>query len=175
MLAPVYPKEVKAALFSMHLDKSPRPDGMSPCFYQKNWSVVGNDVENITQQFFASGSFDNNITETNIVLIPKKRDMSTMEDLRPISLCNVVYKVVSKVLANRLKLVLNGVILDSQSAFIPRRLITENIMISHEIMHYMKRKVDGKTRWMALKLDMIKAYDRVECNFLKAMLKKLGV
>lgn len=95
------------------------------------------------------------------MLIPKKQDPSTMADLRPISLCNVVYKVVSKVLANILKRVLNGVISDSQREFIPGRLITDNIMIFYEIMHYMKRKVVGKKGWMALKLDMSKAYDRV--------------
>lgn len=97
-----------------------------------------------------------------------------MADLRPIALCNVVYKIVSKVLANRFKHILNGVISESQSAFIPGRLISDNIMISYEVMHYLKRKNAGKTGWMALKLDMSKAYDRVEWDFLYAMLTKLG-
>ncbi|KAL8133670.1 hypothetical protein AgCh_008927 [Apium graveolens] len=174
MLEPVQSKEVKSALFSMHPDKSPGPDGMSPGFYQKYWQVVGTDIVSLTQQFFSTGKFDSNLTDTNIILIPKKQDPTSMSDLRPISLCNVAYKVVSKVLANRLKQILNGVISATQSAFIPGRLISDNIMISYEVMHYMKRKVAGKTGWMALKLDMSKAYDRVEWDFLKAMLEKLG-
>lgn len=99
---------------------------------------------------------------------------SVMQDLRPISLCNVAYKICSKVLDYRVKGVINNVISDTQSAFIPGRLITDNIMVSYEVMHYMKRKSKGKARWMVLKLDMSKAYDRVEWGFLKAMLLKLG-
>ena len=76
-----------------------------------------------------------------------------MTDLRPISLCNVVYKIAAKVMANR-KEVIDKVISETQSAFIPGRLISDNIMISFEIMHYMKRKTQGKMGWMALKLDM---------------------
>lgn len=89
-----------------------------------------------------------------------------MTDLRPISLCNVVYKVVSKVLANRLKRVIDKVISDTQSAFIPGRLITDNVMISYVVMHYMKRKTHGRNGWMDLKIDISKAYDRVEWDFL---------
>ena len=173
-LAAVQFKEVKAALFSMHPDKSLGPDGMSPGFYQKYWKVVGSDLVQLTQEFFTTGMFDQSITDKNIVLIPKKQDPSYMTELRPISLCNVAYKVMSKVLANRLKGVIGGIISVTQSAFIPGRLISDNIMISYEVMHYMKRKVSGKTGWMSLNLDMSKAYDRVEWNFLKEMLLTLG-
>lgn len=111
---------------------------------------------------------------TNIALIPKKQAPKTMMDLRPISLCNVLYKVASKVLANRLKQVIDLIISENQSAFIPGRLITDNVMISYEIMHYLKRKGKGKDGYMALKLDMSKAYDRVEWGYLKAILARLG-
>nr|XP_017221408.1 PREDICTED: uncharacterized protein LOC108198150 [Daucus carota subsp. sativus] len=97
-----------------------------------------------------------------------------MTELRPISLCNVSYKIASKVLANRFKKILDGVISETQSAFIPGRLMSDNTMIAYEVMHYMKRKVGGRAGRMALKLDMSKAYDRVEWSFLRAMLEKLG-
>lgn len=95
-------------------------------------------------------------------------------DLRPIALCNVLMKIITKVMANRMKDLLDKVVSDSQSAFIPDRLISDNIMISYEVMHYLKRKKVGKDGYMALKLDMSKAYDRIEWEFLKAILLKMG-
>lgn len=113
MLKPVEHQEVKNALFHMHPDKSPGPDGMSPGFYQKYWSIVGKDITHLVQQYFLTGVLEEKVTGTNIVLIPKKSNPLLMTDLRPISLCNVVYKVVSKVLANRLKEVIDSLISES--------------------------------------------------------------
>lgn len=171
---PIENHEVKKALFHMHPDKSPGPDGMSPGFYQKFWSIVSEDITNLVKGFFSTGSFDAHLTDTNIVLVPKKQNPKYMTELRPISLCNVSYKIVSKVLANRLKEVIDKLISETQSAFIPGRLISENIMISYEIMYFMKRKTKGKKGWMALKLDMSKAYDRVEWSYVKAVLQNMG-
>lgn len=166
--------EVRKAVFQMHPDKSPGPDGFNPGFYQKFWDIVGTDVVRLVQNFFTAGEFPDHLSDTYICLIQKKTKPETMGDLRPIALCNVVYKILSKVLANRLKTVLPQVVSDTQSAFLPGRLITDNILISFEIMHYLKRKQQGKEGYMAIKLDMSKAYDRVEWDFLQAMLHKLG-
>ena len=97
-----------------------------------------------------------------------------MNHFRPISLCNVIFKIVSKVLANRLKLILGSIIFECQSAFVANRIIIDNILISFETLHYMKTKRQGKTTHMALKLDMSKAYDRVEWDYLKASILKMG-
>lgn len=174
LLSPVEAKEVKEALFHMHPDKSPGPDGITPGFYQKFWKVVGQDVVAVVQRFFENGRVDDQLIQTNIALIPKKKHPQFMTDIRPISLCNVVYRIISKVLANRLKRIIDSVISDTQSTFIPGRLITDNIMIAHELIHFMKRKTTGKQGWMALKIDMSKAYDRVEWDFLAAVLNKMG-
>lgn len=174
LLGRITTAEVKKALFQMHPDKSPEPDGMSPGFYHKYWKIIGKDVVNWVHEFFELGGIPDGLNDTHIVLIPKKKSTSHMGDLRPILLCNVLYKVGSKVLADRMKVVLNSVISDSQSAFIPGRLISDNIMISFEVMHYLKRKTSGNMGYMALKLDMSKAYDRVEWSFLGAMMNKMG-
>ncbi|XP_074323477.1 uncharacterized protein LOC141660391 [Apium graveolens] len=170
----VFEDEVKMVIFNMHPDKAPGPEGMTPAFFQKNWSVIGRDVVEIVRQFFETGNLIDNINMTNIVLIPKKKNPSKLTELRPISLCNVVMKIITKVLANRLKKVLDSIISDSQSAFLPGRLISDNIMISFEVMHYLKRKKFGKEGYMALKLDMSKAYDRIEWKFLKEVLLMMG-
>lgn len=112
--------------------------------------------------------------ETIIVLIPKVPKPENIKDLRPISLCNVLYKIVSKVLANRLKTILPEVISPTQSAFVPGRLISDNILVAYEMTHYMRSKKRGKMGYAAIKLDMSKAYDRVEWSFLRDMMLWLG-
>lgn len=114
------------------------------------------------------------MNDTSVVLIPKKANPEYVTDLRPISLCNVIYKIVAKMLTNRLKGVLGSVISESHSAFVPGRAITDNILISTEIMHYLKRKKQGRDGVAALKIDMSKAYDRVEWTFLKLIMLKMG-
>lgn len=125
-------------------------------------------------KFLQDASFPVGLNDTSIVLIPKKHRPKFLSDMRPIALCNVLYKIISKILANRMKLVLDLVISDSQNAFVPGRAITDNIIISTEIMHFFKRKRQGKNGIAALKIDMSKAYDRIEWNFLQAMMFKMG-
>jgi len=109
-----------------------------------------------------------------VVLIPKVSNPERLKDLRPISLCNVVYKIASKVLSNRLKFILPEIIALNQSAFVPGRMITDNVLLAYEMTHYMQTKRSGKQSYAAVKLDMSKAYDRVEWSFLEKMMIKLG-
>lgn len=154
-------EEVKAALGQMHPIKAPGPDGMCPLFFQSYWHIVGPSVVASVLDVLRGNAMPRHLNKTFIALIPKKSNVDRMTDFRPISLCNVVYKLVSKVLANRLKVFLDKIITVNQSAFIPGRLITDNILVAFELFHFMKNshQMEGH---MAVKLDMAKAYDRVE-------------
>lgn len=96
-----------------------------------------------------------------MVLIPKKENAENLKDLCPIALCNVLYKILAKVLANRLKIIFPGVISENQSAFVQDRSITDSVLIAFEVIHHMKMKKRGTDCEVALKLDISKAYDRV--------------
>ena len=162
LMRPYSVEEVKAALFQMGSTKAPGPDGMNALFYQKFWHIVGNDVCSAVLDFLNSGTMLPEINYTHIVLIPKVKSPEKMTDFRPISLCNVIYKIISKVLANRLKIILPQLISPTQSAFVPGRLITDNVLLAYETLHAMHGRKKGKKGVLALKLDVSKAYDRVE-------------
>ncbi|KAE8819291.1 retrotransposon protein [Hordeum vulgare] len=111
---------------------------------------------------------------TSITLIPKVKNPDNIKNMRPISVCNVVYKIIAKILSKRLKGVLSEVISPTQSAFVPGRLLMDNVLLAYEVIHYMRNRRHGKENYAAVKLDMSKAYDRVEWHFLEAMMVKLG-
>ena len=174
LLHPFVAEEVRATLFQMHPSKAPGPDSMSSFFYQKYWHIVGISISHAVLSILNLGKILCKINLTHISLIPKKKNPKRMSDFRPISLCNVVYKIISKVLANRLKLVLPCIILDSQIAFVPGRLITDNVSVTFELIHKLKGKRRGKNGEMALKLNMSKAYDQVEWVYVEYIMRKMG-
>lgn len=142
--------------------KAPRADGMSPPLYQYFWQVVDHDVVSSILSWLNSGTLPHPINHTFITLIPKVKNPEFVHEYRPISLCNVLYKVFLKALANRLKKLLPHIITKHQSAFAKNRLISNNILIVFETLHQMKSHNSGDTSFIALKLDISKAYDKVE-------------
>ena len=167
-------EEVVSARKQLHPLKSPGPDGMSAIFFQKYWNIVGTNVSNMVLNVLNFGMSLFDINKTNIALVPKTNNPQRMTEFRPISLCNVVYKLVSKTLANHLKPILPYIILENQSAFTAGRLITDNVLVAYEIMHYLKHKKCGQDSFMVAKLDMSKAFDRVEWSFIEKVMRKMG-
>jgi hypothetical protein len=166
-------KEVETTLFQMSPCKAPGADGFTAGFFQKHWPLVKEKVLEAVLGFLNDGEMPKIINQTILVLIPKVANPLELTQFRPISLCNVIYKICSKVLANRLRLILDEVVSEEQSAFIPGRLITDNVLIAYECIHYLRNK-KGKSGACAIKLDMTKAYDRVEWDYLHAVMVALG-
>ena len=145
----------------------------SKSVFQHCWHIIKTDLPEMVNDFLTSGTLDTRLNMTNICLIPKTERPTRMTELRPISLCNVGYKIISKVLCQRLKVCLPSLISETQSTFVLGRLISDNILIAQE-MFYGLRTNRCKDKFMAIKTDMSKAYDRVEWIFIQQLLSKMG-
>ena len=174
LTCPYNREEMEVAIKQMAPLKAPGPNGMPLVFYRSFWPDIGMDVSDAVLSCLNSSTLLKSINHTFITLIPKVNNPESVAQFRPISLCNVIYKILSKVIVNRLKPILKSIISETQSAFVADRLITDNILIAFESLHHMKTQCSGKTGFMALKLDMSKAYDRVEWVFLEKILLKMG-
>ncbi|GJS24787.1 RNA-directed DNA polymerase, eukaryota, reverse transcriptase zinc-binding domain protein [Tanacetum coccineum] len=135
MIKHVTAQEVKEAIFSMGNDKSPGPDGYTACFFKECWDIVASDVVCAVQEFFTNGNLLKELNHTIIALIPKVNSPSRINDYRPISCCNVLFKCITKIISNRIKESLKGLISPNQSAFVPGRRISDNILLTQELMH----------------------------------------
>ena len=161
-------------LCAIHPDKAPGPDGFSASFFQSNWDTVGPQIILEVQNFFSTGYLPSRINATHIRLIPKILSPKKVAEYRPIALCTVFYKIISKLLSKRLQPVLQSIVAENQSAFVPNRAITDNVLITHEVLHYLKISGAEKICYMAVKTDMSKAYDRLEWDFIRLVLERLG-
>lgn len=171
LLRPFEPEEVSLL---WNADTAPGPSGFPPLFYKQFWNKVGVEVTKAVLSALILVTIPKDLNYTYLPLIPKIQSPRKVTDFQMISLSNVLYKLIAKVLANRSKPRLPQLISETQSAFMLERLITNNILVAHETLHYLKAKRSGKMGYMALKLDMRKAYDRVEWKFPEQIMQKLG-
>lgn len=111
-------EEFKTAINQMHPDKASGSDELNPAFYQNFWNLMGKEIYECCRTWLRDCKFPAELNNTNVVLIPKVDQACRMKDLRPIALCNVLYKIIAKVLSNRLRVLLSGLISENQSAFV---------------------------------------------------------
>lgn len=147
--------------------KASGPDGFQGIFYQSFWENIVVDVNELVFALVDGNIIPSRLNSTHIVLIPKVPNLESVSQFQPISLCNYSYKILSKVLANRLKPLLPALIIHMQNVFVAGRQIQDNIGIAYELFHFLKlRKTKSKFK-LGIKLDMHKAYDMVEWDFLE--------
>lgn len=156
--------DIKQALMDMSPFKASGPDGLQVAVYQQYWGVVGESLTKLVKRFL----------NTLVVLIPKVKNPDKVTQLRPISLCIISYKTITKTLTNRLKKIMSSIIGPYQSSFVSSRQITDNILIYQEILNTMRRK-NGRMEMMVLKIDLEKAYDRIAWDFVRDTLAEIGL
>jgi hypothetical protein len=162
--------EVKAAIWDCDSFKSPGPDGINFGFYKDFWEELKGDVMRFVSEFHRNGRLSKGLNSTFIALIPKVDSPQRLNDYRPISLVGSLYKILAKVLANRLRLVIGSVISEPQTAFVKGRQILDGILIANEAVDEARKT---KKELLLFKVDFEKAYDSVDWSYLDAVMGKM--
>jgi hypothetical protein len=171
LLEEVTQQEIKETLDQMHPDKAPGPDGFTARFFQHCWEIIKSDLTKMIKKSQASSKLGGGTNSAFLALMPKEKGALNFSRFRPISLCNTSYKILTKVIANRLKNILPSIVPENQGRFIKGRQIAENIILVQEALH---SSLCRKDKGMIIKLDLANAFDRVNHNFLYAVMKKFG-
>lgn len=169
--AEVTNNEIKTALFDMEPDKAPGLDGFTTRFLQNYWQIVGKDLCRMVRKSQACQKIGGSTNSAFLALIPKEKSANSFSIFRPISLCNIGYKLITKVIANRLKTILPDIIPENQGGFIQGRQIVDNFILVQEAIH---SSLAQKEKGMVVKLDLERAFDRVKHRFLLDVLYKFG-
>ncbi|MCH85138.1 cysteine-rich receptor-like protein kinase, partial [Trifolium medium] len=171
MTKPFTVDEVKAAVWDCGSFKSPGPDGINLGFFKDFWTELQGDVMQFISEFHRNGRLTKGLNSTFIALISKVDSPQRLNDFRPISLVGSLYKILAKVLANRLRLVIGSVISESQTAFVKDRQILDGILIANEVVDEARK---SKKELMLFKVDFEKAYDSVDWDYLDVVMGRMS-
>lgn len=161
------------AVFEMGPLKAPGPDGLQPIFSHSQWDIIGSSICNLVHHIYSEPEVVRGLNETLVVLIPKNLNPESWKNYRPISLCNVIFKIVTKIIATRLRRHMSSLVAPHQCSFISGRHSSDNVVIAQEVFHSMRCK-KGKKGFVVVKVDLEKAYDRLWWEFLDDTLAKIG-
>ncbi|XP_074314153.1 uncharacterized protein LOC141649358 [Silene latifolia] len=168
---PITRLEIKAELFSIDSNKSPGVDGFSSGFFKAAWTIIEHDLCTAIEDFFKTGFMPKQANVTLVTLIPKKQTPQTIKDFRPISCCSTIYKIISKILTNGLKLIMPSLVGPEQAAFVSGRRLFENVILTQNLVKGYTRK--HITPRCMLKIDISKAFDTLQWEFIQSMLEGL--
>lgn len=164
--------KIKAAMFEIGEGKAPGPYSFTSAFFKSAWNDIGNDVCKAVVDFFTNRKMLREINSTVIALLPEVTNPSKVTDYRPISCCNMNYKRISRIITNRMKEGLVNIVSENQSAFVPGRSISDNILLTQELVK--RYHLQHGTPRCAFKIDIQKAYDTFDWSFLRVILECFG-
>lgn len=167
------PQEIQRTVMSLGAHKAAGPDGFNGKIIQDNWASFGPAVIHEVTQFFQTSVMPSYMGSSNLILIPKSEESISVTQFRPISVCNFLYKVVSKIIANRIKPYMDLCVSHSQGAFVPGRDIAQNVILLREVLHSFKQKNYGRKEF-CLKVDLSKAFDRMDWGYIETILPLYG-
>lgn len=168
---PLTLEEVSEVVKKLPKGKAPGIDTIPAEFYQEMWDDIEFDVFNFTSEVISQAHINNELNISKITLLPKTEDRSRIQNFRPISLLNTLYKVIAKIYANRMKLLLHNWILPSQTGFVPNKCILDNVFLAFEVVEW---SLENKQELSVLLLDFEKAYDMVSWTFLRETMRRMG-
>ncbi|GKC48442.1 putative RNA-directed DNA polymerase, partial [Tanacetum coccineum] len=168
---PITSQEIKNAVWDCGGDKASGPYGFSFKLIKKHWNLLGDDINKYVKDFHLSASIPRGCNSSFITLAPKVDDPITISDFWPISLIGCQYKIIAKVLADRLALVIPSVVSEVQMTFIKGRQITDGPLLVNEIISWAKKH---KKKMLLLKLDFEKAFDSLSWSFLDSIMSQMG-
>eukprot|EP00253_Pinus_taeda_P005455 PITA_05455 len=163
--------EVEEVVMNMKKGKAPGPDGFTAEFYQAGWQFLGQDIMEVVEESRVQNRMWSGMNATFLTLIPKSNNSEEAQGFRPIALCNVIYKIIATLIAKRLKPLLPSIISPEQTGFVEGRQILDGLVVAQEMIHSLNQQ---KRKGMMIKLDLSKAYDRLNWKYLCAVLEAYG-